>query len=82
MYVVPLGEMLGAFLGAITVYIMYAPQLHKAGAKVFNLIDLRTSLASVQRGKENTSHLTSKASAEVSSRLGVVMMVSSVMTSC
>jgi hypothetical protein len=35
------GELIGAFLGAVTVYLMYLPQLIKAGHKVFKFSDLK-----------------------------------------
>jgi glycerol uptake facilitator-like aquaporin len=32
------GEMVGAFLGGLTIFLLYMPQLYKAGEKV-NLVD-------------------------------------------
>lgn len=40
-FTVVAGEMLGAFFGGLTVYLLYMPQLYKAGAKVFYFTDMR-----------------------------------------
>lgn len=40
-FTVVAGEMVGAILGAMTVYVLYMPQIHKAGAKVFKFSDIK-----------------------------------------
>jgi len=35
------GEMVGAFLGGLTIYFLYMPQLYKAGEKVFYFSDMK-----------------------------------------
>lgn len=45
------GEMVGAFLGGLTVYLLYIPQLYKAGAKVFDFQDLKEGI------RENKAHI-------------------------
>jgi glycerol uptake facilitator protein len=40
-FTVVAGQMVGAILGAITVWIIYMPQLQKAGAKVFKFTDIK-----------------------------------------
>jgi len=40
-FTVVAGEMVGAILGAITVYLIYLPQFTKAGAKVFKFSDFK-----------------------------------------
>lgn len=48
-FTVVAGEMAGAILGGLTVYLLYMPQLYKAGAKVFTFKDMSKGI------KGNTS---------------------------
>lgn len=48
-FTVVAGEMVGAFIGGLTIYILYMPQLYKAGAKVFAFKDLKEGLQDNKR---------------------------------
>jgi hypothetical protein len=48
-FTVVLAEMVGSILGGLTVWILYMPQLYKAGAQVFTFADLKEGYTSNSR---------------------------------
>jgi glycerol uptake facilitator-like aquaporin len=68
-FIAVLGELVGAFLGGLTLYLIYTPQLHKAGSTNFSYrLWIETSKASMQMQRDMKTERKAKHAAKLAAK--------------